>query len=78
MKRTADVVAKTDTKLLTYNWDSLVTLRRYAPYLSSQLLLNLANILGMRLVDAQRKLDADDEQPLKPRGGPFKRVRDKL
>ncbi len=56
-KRTADVVAKTDTKLLVYNWESLVRLRRFAPFLSSQLLLNLASILGMRLVDAQRKLD---------------------
>lgn len=56
-RRTADVVAKTDTKLLVYDWESLVKLRRFAPYLSSQLLLNLANILGMRLVDAQRKID---------------------
>jgi len=78
MKRTADVIAKTKTKLLVYDWDSLVRLRRFAPYLSSQLLLNLANILGMRLVDAQRKLDVDDKQPLKPKGSPLRRVRDKL
>ena len=56
-KRSADVIAKTDTKLLVYDWESLVKLRRIAPYLSSRLLLNIANILGMRLVDAQSKLD---------------------
>lgn len=70
-KRTADVIAKTDTKLLVYDWDSLVRLRRYAPYLSSQLLLNLASILGLRLVDAQRKLD--NAPKLSPAGNSNKR-----
>lgn len=48
-RRTADVQIMTDTKLLAIDWESLLKLKRYNPYLASQLYLNIAQILGKRL-----------------------------
>lgn len=56
-KRTADVDAITDVRLLTLDWNSLEKLQRFAPYLSSRLFLNLAKILGDRLADSLGKID---------------------
>lgn len=48
-RRTADVTALTDVRVLALDWESLVRLHRSSPFLSSRLFLNLANILGNRL-----------------------------
>ncbi len=55
-KRTADVDAVTNVKLLALDWETLQKLQRFAPYLSSRLFLNIAKILGMRLVDSLGQL----------------------
>lgn len=57
-KRTADVTASSDVRLLALDWDSLVRLQRSSPFLSSRLFLNLANILGHRLKDSLGKMDS--------------------
>lgn len=57
VKRTADVIAKTDVRILSLDWEALVRLQRSSPSLSSILFLNLANILGQRLKDSLGKLD---------------------
>ncbi len=49
-KRSADVFAVTTTKLLSLDTLSLERLQRFSPYLSSRLFLNLANIIGKRLI----------------------------
>ncbi len=56
-KRTADVIAKTHTKVLALDWDSLLSLQRFAPYLSSRLFLNLSRIMGDRMVSSLGQLD---------------------
>lgn len=66
-KRTANVVAKTDCRLLVLDWDSLLRLQRFAPYLSSRLFLNLANILGNRLVGQLGKIDTRSPFPPNPK-----------
>jgi hypothetical protein len=50
VKRTADVIAQTDAKLLSIDWDSLEKLRRTSPRLAARVFLNLARILGLRFV----------------------------
>jgi hypothetical protein len=56
-KRTADVIARTPAKVLALDWESLLNLQRFAPYLSSRLFLNLSRILGDRMVSSLGKLD---------------------
>jgi len=56
-KRTADVVATGPAKVLALDWDSLTSLQRFAPYLSSRLFLNLADIMGKRMISSLGKLD---------------------
>ncbi len=50
-RRTADIFAVTDTKLLSIDWDSLSTIRNTAPLLASKIYLNLARILGRHYVE---------------------------
>ncbi len=47
--RTADVVARTQARLLSLDYDSLLSLRRFSPYLVSQVLLNISRIISARL-----------------------------
>lgn len=54
-RRSADVIARTETRLLRLNSDSLQRLQRFSPYLSSQLFLNIASIIGERLNDRVRE-----------------------
>lgn len=56
-RRTADVVAVSPTRVLALDWDSLLSLHRFAPYLSSRIFLNLSRILGERLISSLGKLD---------------------
>ena len=56
-RRTADIVALTDAKLLSIDWDSLVKIRYTAPLLASRIYLNLARILGMRFVQTVNRLE---------------------
>jgi len=58
MLRTADVIALTPVRLLVYDWESFVQLKRFSPFLASKLLLNLAKILGTRLVSMQKRLES--------------------
>lgn len=58
-KRTADVRAITDTKMLAIDWDSLEKIQRYAPYLASKFYLNLARVLGLRVVQTVSRLDKE-------------------
>ena len=55
--RTADVIALSPVKLLVYDWESIVQIRRFSPFLASNLLLNLAKILGNRLIGIQKHLE---------------------
>ena len=47
-RRTADVTARTDAKLLKINYDELGRLRRFSPYLASRLLFNISRIVCER------------------------------
>jgi len=47
--RTADVIATTPTRLLKINFDELAKLRRFSPYLASQLLFNISHIVCDRV-----------------------------
>lgn len=47
-RRTADVIARTDAKLLKINYDELGRLRRFSPYLASRLLYNISRIVCER------------------------------
>ncbi len=49
-RRTADVTALSATKLLKLNYDELSRLRRFSPYLASQLLFNISRIVCERAV----------------------------
>ncbi len=60
---TVSVRAVTVSRLLSLDTQSLEHLRRFSPYLSSRLSLNLAGIIGHRLI--QR--DTDTNQPFKNR-----------
>ena len=51
VRRTADVIALTNTRLLVLDADSLLRLRRFSPYLSSHIFYNLSRILGERLAE---------------------------
>jgi CRP-like cAMP-binding protein len=55
-KRTADVFATTDVKLLTLDWKSLERFRRLSPFISAKLFLNISKILGRRLVKTTDKM----------------------
>ncbi|MBA4349131.1 MAG: hypothetical protein C0415_03970 [Thermodesulfovibrio sp.] len=57
-KRTADVFATTDAKLLTLDWKSLERLRRMSPFISAKVFLNISKILGRRLVKTTDKMVA--------------------
>ncbi len=56
-KRTADVRAITDTKMLAIDWESLEKIQRYAPYLASKFYLNLARVLGLRIVQTVSRIE---------------------
>ena len=51
VRRSADVTAVTDTRVLSLNAASLERLQRYSPFLASRLFLNIASIIGQRLAD---------------------------
>ncbi|MHC4886802.1 MAG: cyclic nucleotide-binding domain-containing protein, partial [Planctomycetota bacterium] len=53
-KRTADVVATSETKVLKLEWSSLETIRTYLPMISSKLFLNISRILGERFANQQK------------------------
>jgi len=48
--RTADVVALERTEVLVLRWTDLQYLARFMPRTSSQLMLNIANGMGRRLI----------------------------
>jgi len=54
--RTADVTARTDTRLLKINFDDLAKLRRFSPYLASQLLYNISRIVCERVARPAKTL----------------------
>ncbi|MGJ3242534.1 MAG: MMPL family transporter [Opitutales bacterium] len=56
-RRTADVRTVEDSRLLALDWETLMRLNRFAPYLSSRFFLNLSRILGHRLVDSLHRID---------------------
>jgi predicted RND superfamily exporter protein len=47
--RTADIVATTPARLLKINFDELTRLRRFSPFLASQLLFNISRIVCERV-----------------------------
>jgi len=69
VKRTADVICTTDTRLLVLNWTELENLQRYNPYLSSRLFLNLSRILGQRLQSSLERIESPAPFPTRT---PFK------
>lgn len=69
VKRTADVIARTDTRLLALDWASMEKLQRYNPFLSSRLFLNLSRILGQRLKSSLERLESPAPFPTRT---PFK------
>ncbi|MEO0794023.1 MAG: MMPL family transporter [Verrucomicrobiota bacterium] len=69
VKRTADVTATTDARLLVLDWNSLVNLQRYNPFLSSRLFLNLSRILGQRLKSSLERIESPAPFPTRT---PFK------
>ncbi|WP_269537620.1 MMPL family transporter [Cerasicoccus fimbriatus] len=69
IKRTADVTATTDTRLLRLNWSELENLQRYNPFLSSRLFLNLSRILGQRLKSSLERIESPAPFPTRT---PFK------
>lgn len=69
VKRTADVIAKSNTRLLRLNWSELENLQRYNPYLSSRLFLNLSRILGQRLKSSLERIESPAPFPTRT---PFK------
>lgn len=60
--RTADVFAVTDVRLLTLDWKALERLRRLSPFISSKLFLNLARVLGNRLIETTDKMVWQDSK----------------
>lgn len=57
VRRTADVTAISDVRLMALDFASLESLRRYSPYLASKLFLNLAAVLGRRLAELNKKIE---------------------
>jgi uncharacterized protein len=55
MRRSADVTAVVDSRLLTLDAGSLRRLQRFSPFLASRLFLNLAGIIGARLAERIRE-----------------------
>jgi CRP-like cAMP-binding protein len=49
VRRTADVVALKETRVLAMDWESLRRIRRMFPHISTKLFLNISKILGERL-----------------------------
>lgn len=56
VERTADVVAMTDAKVLSIDWDSLERINRIFPRISSKFFLNISRILGRRLALANDQI----------------------
>lgn len=56
-RRTADVIAASPTRVLALDWNTLLNLQRFAPFLSSRLFLNLSRIMGERMINSLGKLD---------------------
>ncbi|MEM9399788.1 MAG: MMPL family transporter [Verrucomicrobiota bacterium] len=54
--RTADIIADTDIRLLMLDREALGRLRKFSPFLASQIFLNLTSILGRRLADTSERL----------------------
>nr|WP_281398177.1 MMPL family transporter [Ruficoccus amylovorans] len=65
VRRTADVTARTQGKLLVLDWESLVKLQRSSPFISSKLFLNLSRVLGMRLNDSLARINTQHPFPPK-------------
>ena len=57
-RRTADVTARTDAKLLKINYDEFGRLRRFSPYLASRLLYNISRIVCERAVKPEENSGA--------------------
>jgi len=68
VRRSADVTALTDARLLSLDAASLQRLQRFSPFLASRLFLNLAGIIGERLVERVKQTTAPFEK--KSEGGP--------
>lgn len=62
-RRTADITARTDSKLLKINYDELGRLRVFSPYLASRLLYNISRIVCERA--ARTGAPAGQTVPLK-------------
>ena len=52
--RSASIRAETRVKCIEMDWDGLERIRRFYPWLSSKLLLNISRILGQRLAETDR------------------------
>ena len=61
VRRTADIDAITDTRLLALDTQSLRRLQRFSPFLASHLFYNISQILGKRLAERNR----DTSSPLR-------------
>jgi predicted RND superfamily exporter protein len=57
--RSADVVADEPVQYIEIDWQRLENMRKRFPAIFGQVALNLASILGQRLVEADRKLTGD-------------------
>lgn len=57
--RSADVIAGQPVKYIEIDWQRLENMRKRFPAIFGQVSLNLARILGQRLVEADRKLTGD-------------------
>ncbi|WP_309383399.1 MMPL family transporter [Cerasicoccus frondis] len=69
IKRTANVIASTDARLLRLNWSELQNLQHYNPFLSSRLFLNLSRILCQRLKSSNERIESPAPFPTRT---PFK------
>ena len=58
IRRTADITALSDSRLLALDAPSLLSLRRFSPYLASHLFLNIARILGERFAEKTERTAA--------------------
>ncbi|MCK5664118.1 MAG: MMPL family transporter [Thiotrichaceae bacterium] len=59
--RTASVVAKTNSRLLTLKWDSIKRISKFHTRISTQLFQNLASIVGNRLSNTESLTAIKDE-----------------
>ncbi len=59
IRRTADITALSDSRLLALDAPSVIlSLRRFSPYLASHLFLNIARILGDRFAEKTQRTAA--------------------